>query len=139
MRRSTRTKYLPHVSGVGAYMHTSKEISLLSDEQKAALGNLGSTVAPGIQQLTGIDATGLAPLMNAKGQDLVDALCTDTRNIFAGSILVTQPVYMGHCFASSLQVPSIQINSVLLHTELNFFIISSTWPSPSKTYSLFIF
>ena len=33
MRRSTRTKYLPHVSGVGAYMHTSKEISLLSDDQ----------------------------------------------------------------------------------------------------------
>ena len=117
MRRSTRTKYLPHVSGVGAYMLTSKEISLLSDEQKAALGNLGSTVAPGIQQLTGIDATGLAPLMNAKGQDLVDALRTDTRNIFAGSILVTQPVYMGGAIVAANKIADLSEQLAANQTE----------------------
>ena len=117
MRRSTRTKYLPHVSGVGAYMLTSKEISLLSDEQKAALGNLGSTVVPGIQQLTGIDATGLAPLMNAKGQDLVDALRTDTRNIFAGSILVTQPVYMGGAIVAANKIADLSEQLAANQTE----------------------
>ncbi|MBR1557780.1 MAG: TolC family protein, partial [Prevotella sp.] len=42
IRRSARTKYLPHVNAIGAYEHTSKEVSLLSDEQKTALSNLGS-------------------------------------------------------------------------------------------------
>ena len=42
VRRAARTKYLPHVSAVGGYEHTSREISLLSDAQKSALGNLGT-------------------------------------------------------------------------------------------------
>ena len=117
MRRSTRTKYLPHVSGVGAYMHTSKEISLLSDEQKAALGNLGSTVAPGIQQLTGLDASSLAPLMNAKGQDLVDALRTDSRNIFAGSVLLTQPIYMGGAIVAANKMADLSEQLAANQTE----------------------
>ena len=49
VRRSARTKYLPHVSALGAYEHTSREISLLSDAQKSALGSLGTTVAIGLQ------------------------------------------------------------------------------------------
>lgn len=117
MRRSTRTKYLPHVSGVGAYMLTSKEISLLSDEQKAALGNLGSTVAPGIQQLTGLDASSLAPLMNAKGQDLVDALRTDSRNIFAGSVLLTQPIYMGGAIVAANKMADLSEQLTANQTE----------------------
>ena len=42
VRKAARTKYLPHVSAVGGYEHTSREISLLSDAQKSALGNLGT-------------------------------------------------------------------------------------------------
>ena len=38
VRKAARTKYLPHVSAVGGYEHTSREISLLSDAQKSALG-----------------------------------------------------------------------------------------------------
>lgn len=45
VRRAARTKYLPHVSAVGGYEHTSREISLLSDAQKSALGNLGSELS----------------------------------------------------------------------------------------------
>lgn len=60
VRRSARTKYLPHVNAIGAYEHTSKEVSLLSDEQKTALSNLGSAVAPGVQELTGLNASNLA-------------------------------------------------------------------------------
>ena len=117
VRCSARTKYLPHVSAVGAYIHTSKEISLLSDERKTALSNLGSTVAPGIQQLTGLDASSLAPLMNAKGQDLVDALRTDSRNIFAGSVLLTQPIYMGGAIVAANKIADLSEQLTANQTE----------------------
>lgn len=71
-RRAAFTKYLPRVSATGTYLYTSKEISLLSDEQKEKLGAL-----------------------NSVGQSLVDALHTDTRQMGAVGILLTQPVYMG--------------------------------------------
>ena len=117
VRCSARTKYLPHVSAVGAYIHTSKEISLLSDERKTALSNLGSTVAPGIQQLTGLDASSLAPLMNAKGQNLVDALRTDSRNIFAGSVLLTQPIYMGGAIVAANKMADLSEQLTANQTE----------------------
>ena len=34
LRKSARTKYLPHVSAIGTYQYTSREISLLNDQQK---------------------------------------------------------------------------------------------------------
>ena len=45
LRKSARTKYLPHVSALGGYEWTSKEMSLLNDEQKNALSNIGTTFA----------------------------------------------------------------------------------------------
>ena len=80
-RKSAFTNYLPKVSASGLYMHTGKEISLLSDEQKATLPQLG-------------DATGM-PALNAAGQSVVDALRTDTRNMAAAAVMLTQPIYMG--------------------------------------------
>ena len=44
LRKSARTKYLPHVSALGGYEWTSKEISLLNDDQKSSLSNLGSNL-----------------------------------------------------------------------------------------------
>ena len=130
IRKSARTKYLPHVSAIGAYEHTSREISILNDVQKLALGNLGTSFAtglqPGLQGLgqsmtqvgtalaqLGVPAdqvqqmmgglqtqmqdgvTNIAGQLNAEGQRIIDAFRTDTRNIWAGSILLTQPVFMG--------------------------------------------
>ena len=48
LKKSARTKYLPHVNVVGGYMYTSREISLLSDDQKSALNNLGTNAAADI-------------------------------------------------------------------------------------------
>ena len=110
LRKSARTKYLPHVSMLGAYEWTSKEFSLLSDDQKAMfsgvgtslIGNLSSKLAPymsilppAVQQQIGTDLSQVASGLDAKGQKVVDAFHTDTRHIFAGAVLVTQPVYMG--------------------------------------------
>ena len=122
IRKSARTKYLPHVSAIGTYQYTSKEFSLLSDEHKSVLGNLGTNAATGIQnaitnseplqniasmlgsmglnldglkQMTGQHLQEFAGQLNGVGDAIIDALRTDTRNLFAGSVMFVQPVFMG--------------------------------------------
>jgi outer membrane protein TolC len=110
LRKSARTMYLPNVSALGGYMWTSKEISILTDAQKAALGGLGTNAVTGLQGALGTivgslpaaaqakigtDMATMAGTLNQTGQGVVDALRTDTRNMFAGAVMVTQPVFMG--------------------------------------------
>ena len=117
LKKSARTKYLPHVSAVGGYVYTSREMSILSDEQKEGLGNLGTNIGgninskvasytatlppamqtaltPMLNKLAG-DLAPLAGTLNQVGQGVVDAFHTDTRHAFAAGIVVTQPVFMG--------------------------------------------
>ncbi len=111
-KKAAFTNYLPKIAAMGTYMCTQKEISLLSNDQKGALSNIG-TVAQGslqetFQQLAasspelGALLQPLAPLipgigskLNGIGQGLVDALHTDTRNMYAGAVTLTQPIFMG--------------------------------------------
>ena len=110
LKKSARTKYLPHVSAVGGYVWTSKEVSILNDDQKSALNGLGSNAASDIQNKLGPYASILPPTLQAKlgqdlqamagfldqrGQGVVEAFRTDSRNAFGGAIVVTQPVFMG--------------------------------------------
>ena len=110
IRKSARTKYLPHVSALGGYIWNSEEASILTDDQKSALNNLGSNAAADIQAKVGPYATILPASLQAKlgqdltkfsgfldrtGQTVVDAFRTDTRNTFGGAIVVTQPLFMG--------------------------------------------
>ncbi len=124
LRHSARTKYLPHVSAVGSYVHTTREVSVLSDGIKGMLPNLGTSIASGLgnemgnmigslppQTLATLGQLGLSPEAlsqltqpamqdisasgNALGQEIVDAFRTDTRNIWAGSVMLTQPIFMG--------------------------------------------
>ena len=110
LRKSARTKYLPHVSAIGSYEFTSEEVSILNDGQKAALGNMGTAFGqtvqqkfgpaiaqfqPQTQQLVGQMLNETVGVLNGEGQKIIDAFRTDTRNIFAGSVLVTQPLFMG--------------------------------------------
>ena len=131
LRRSARTKYLPHVSALGSYIHTTERVSLLNADDQHLLSNLGTvtTGSEGFQTGYGMVRellTGLgnaAPMLgmlgineeqlkslativqqspeaiksklNAVGQHIVDAFDSDTRNIWAGSVMLTQPVFMG--------------------------------------------
>jgi outer membrane protein TolC len=124
LRHSARTKYLPHVSAVGSYVHTTREVSVLSDGIKGLLPNLGTSIASGLgnemgnmigslppQTLATLGQLGLSPEAlsqltqpamqdisasgNALGQEIADAFRTDTRNIWAGSVMLTQPIFMG--------------------------------------------
>ena len=109
LRKSARTKYLPHVSAVGTYEFTSKPISLLSSEQQAEFSHLGTafagsisqSLAPMMQQdpkmaaVMGQLGPTLETAMNGLGQKIVDAFDTDTRHVLAGSVMLTQPLFMG--------------------------------------------
>ena len=132
LKKSARTKYLPKVDALGGYEWFSKEISLLNSDQKAAFSNLGSTLAGGIsgnasnlmgqlvgqgiltpeqaQKIGGLLSDKLAPIQqqgNAIGQNVVDAFRTDTRNMWAGSVMVRQPIYMGGAIIAANKIADI--------------------------------
>ena len=88
--KSAKTNYLPKVSVTGAYMYTSREMSLLSDEQKHTLSNIGTGLSAMVPDLAPMSSQ-----LNSAGQGLVDALHTDTRNAGIVAVTLTQPIYMG--------------------------------------------
>ncbi|MCH5328267.1 MAG: TolC family protein [Coprobacter sp.] len=102
-RRSAFANYLPGIDVTGTYMYNSKEISLLNQDQKAGLSQLGTQMATSAQTLLppaylqqfGPLLAGLVDPLNALGTSLADAFRTNTTNVFAGMITVTQPLYMG--------------------------------------------
>ena len=89
-RKAAFTKYLPRISATGAYMYTSKEISLLNGEQKEELGNLGANISALVPPIKD-----MSDVLNGAGSSLVEALHTDTRNMGTVGIMLTQPVYTG--------------------------------------------
>lgn len=119
-RKAARTQYLPKVDAMGAYEYTNREISLLNNQQKTALATLGTSftnsigeraeslirqqVAAGLmspeeaQRLSnriGQLGEAAATIGDQAGQRIVDAFRTDTRNLFAASVMVRQPIFMG--------------------------------------------
>lgn len=119
-RKAARTKYLPHVDIAGGWFLTSKEISILNNDQKSMLSNLGTNnIAPvsnkmgeilnkmhegniiNDQQFAGLSKIAqqvggeLAGFGNKIGNEIRDAFRTDTRSIIAGSVMINQPVFMG--------------------------------------------
>ena len=109
LRKSARTKYLPHVSAIGTYQYTSEPISILNETQKMEFSNLGTALGTGLTQsladlmvkmpalatVMSRVGPGLETMLDGLGQKIVDAFETDTRNVFAGTVMVTQPVFMG--------------------------------------------
>ena len=131
LRRSARTKYLPHVSALGTYMHTTEPVQLMSTADQQLLSNLGTvathsesfsaamgaigeltgalgSLAPtlsalgmnlpqmeGISNLVQSSPEAIESKLNTIGQHVVDAFESDTRNIWAGSVMLTQPLFMG--------------------------------------------
>lgn len=88
--KSATTNYYPKIAATGAYMYTSREVSLLNDEQKSALSNIGTGLSTAIPDLSSMGSQ-----LNAIGQGLVGALRTDTRSAGVVSFTLTQPLYMG--------------------------------------------
>lgn len=119
-RQAARTKYLPRVDAMAGYELMSKEISLLDNQQKTALNTLGTRAVPAIsgdlnqlvtnlvqqglitpevagqlgQQLAGMSSS-LAAMGDELGSTIRKAFRTNNRNMFAGSVMINQPLYMG--------------------------------------------
>ena len=118
--KSARTKYLPHVDALAGYELMSKEVSILNNSQKDALNNLGTNVMSKLgstasdvftklvqdgaitpqmaQQLgeqLGTVSSSLAAIGDEFGSTIRKAFRTNNRNMFAGSVMVNQPLYMG--------------------------------------------
>lgn len=130
--KAAKTKYLPHVSAVGGYELTSRQISLLSKDQKSALSQAGTNATGALHNdianalsnlaqqgvLTPEQATSFGNLfgqvggkigeaVNHVGQKFVDALKTDTRQMYAISVMVTQPIYMGGAITAANKMAQI--------------------------------
>lgn len=132
LKKSARTQYLPKVDALGGYEWFSREISLLNDGQKSAFSNVGSNIVGGISNnandmmtelvgkglLSPEQAQKIGALLNEKGsviqqqgnalgQSVVDAFRTDTRNIWSGSVMVRQPIYMGGAIIAANKIADI--------------------------------
>lgn len=115
-KKAAFTNYLPKLSATGGYMRNQKEFSLLSDAQKGALGSVGTQVSGAMQSgiqglltqhpeliqnpqfmalLQALGSADIATPLNSIGSAIVDAFRTDTRNMYAGALTLTQPLYMG--------------------------------------------
>ena len=115
-KKAAFTNFLPQISATGGYMRNQKELSLLSDAQKGALTSVGTQVSgvmqSGIQGLLtqhpeltqnpqfmallqALGSADIATPLNSIGSAIVDAFRTDTRNMYAGALTLTQPLYMG--------------------------------------------
>ncbi len=115
LKGAALAQFFPKVSVNGTYNWNQKNISLLSDEQQATINNMGTTVMsqvtpalqPVIMQLMQSDpqlAMALAQslsgmnveeALNGVGQEITDAFNIDTRNVFAGAVTVSEPIYLG--------------------------------------------
>ena len=84
--KSAITNYLPKVSATGAYMHTSRELSLLSDEQKSKFSNIGTG-------LSGVlpDLAPLSQQLNAVGLQVLHLNHNPFLQLFHLYILVLLP------------------------------------------------
>ena len=132
-RKAARTKRLPRIDVIGGWMLSSDEISILSDEQKKKLTNIGTTAAgqidasqmtnalsqmaqagsitPGAAQGFGQLSQGLveqlASFGNNLGTDIKNAFRTNTRSIIVASAVINQPVYVGGAITAANRMADI--------------------------------
>ena len=107
--KAARANYLFKVNAVATYFRNSREQHLLSSSTRSRLDNLGTSMSDPLGQLAQTAGqlhpeiagqleemgSNLVNGMNDIGRGINDAFRTDTRNMFAGALMLTQPIYMG--------------------------------------------
>lgn len=88
-------------TGIGNQLQELVGKGAITADQAQQVGNIMQQFANGPM------AQYAAGLGNTIGQKLVDALHTDTHNIFAGSIFVRQPIYMGGAITAANRMADI--------------------------------
>ena len=159
--KSARTKYLPRVDAMAGYELMSKEVSILNNSQKDALNNLGTNtmtkvgnsvsdvftrlvqdgaitpqMAQQLAQQMGTMSSSLAALGDELGSTIRQAFRTNNRNMFAGSVLVSQPLYMGGSITALNRIAEINetiaddnydmlLQNVLYEIEATYWLVVS--------------
>ena len=106
---------LPKVSTNGGYVWTEKSVNLLSDDNKQRISHMGDETVSDLStalhnEFDDIPVVGtaistrldnaltnsnLGPHLNGIGEEIVQGMETDTRNMGVATVTLTQPVYMG--------------------------------------------
>ena len=122
-RKIAFANYLPNISATGTYLYNSGNVALISDDISTTLTSSGTLLQAGLQQKIEVLKQAIAtnpaiaaeymrsPLMqtlvgaiseadvstaiNSIGTEVDKALHPDLHNIFAGTVSLTQPVFMG--------------------------------------------
>ena len=123
LEKAAFCEMLPRVTANGGYMWMEKSVNLLSEEQKERLSTMGDEIQSDIssaihQEMSGfnLDLGGLSiPVgdalagrldnaltnanlsgkINEMGNEIINGMTTDTRNMGGAMITVTQPIYLG--------------------------------------------
>jgi outer membrane protein TolC len=116
LSKAAKTQYLPSISANGGYIHNQKNISLFGEDQYLPVYatnsdgslNFAQSVNNSWTLVNGspvpLDASGVPFDPSANPENILwknyayipkDAFEFDTQNIWAGSIMMTQPLYMG--------------------------------------------
>lgn len=123
LEKAALCQMLPRVSADGGYVWTEKSVNLLSEEQKQRISTMGDEVQSDIsaaihQEMSGYNInTGslsipigdaianrldnaltnanLSGKINGLGNEIINGMTTDTRNMSGGMITLSQPVYLG--------------------------------------------
>lgn len=115
LRKAALSQFFPKLSANGTYQWNQKSISLLSDSQRDAINNMGTTamsqVTPALENLAtqllqtdpqlamallqSLGNVDVAGDLNSVGQQITDAFDIDMTNVFAGAVTVSEPLYMG--------------------------------------------
>ena len=106
---------LPKVSANGGYMWMEKSVNLLSDDNKERISHMGDETVNDLSTAlhnefddipvfgnaistrldNAITNANLGPHLNDIGEEIVQGMETDTRNMGVATMTLTQPVYMG--------------------------------------------
>ncbi|MBP5515777.1 MAG: TolC family protein [Bacteroidales bacterium] len=132
LKKMALSEFFPKFSANGTYIWNEKTISLLSDEQKDRINNLGTTVltdlAPSLNPtlLALLSGGNLAQNLNLTGQNIVNAMELDFTNVFAGTVSVLQPVYLGGKLRALYQAASLadQLSGIQYDKEKEDLLIS---------------
>lgn len=131
-RKIALANYFPKVSATGAYIYNNRDVSLVSDSQSARLQTMGTTLENSIwdalnnrvdealtneyarelghKLLESARANGgfdIASPVNAIGQEIDKSLHPDLHNIWVGTVVVEQPLYVGGKIVYSNQMAAL--------------------------------
>lgn len=148
--KAALTNNLPRIEASALYMHSQRSISLINHKQERALRTMGTTLQQAntniLEQLTNalpelapilslLQNTDIFTQLNEIGNSIANTLCPDTRNIYAATVTVTQPIYTGGKISAYKKITEYLENITANNIES---VRQSTIEATEQTYWLIV-